>query len=170
MSKPNILVIAQDTSTQDEFKDILSDEFEHVVALNGIDGVALSRMTRPAIVFVDFKIPNLNAVGVCKSLLANEKVRSIPVIVLADTANVNGELKTLSNFGGVLQRPIQAQQVKSKIHLALEAGQAPGEGPGGNLCRWNRQPLFHHGYGCGAQGPGDPCGCPFEGYQGRRHL
>lgn len=129
MNKPNILVIAQDTSTQDEFKNILADEFEHLVALNGIDGVAISRMTRPAIVFVDLNIPQINAVGVCKSLLTNEKVRTIPVIVLADTANVNGELKTLSNFGGALQRPIQAEKVKSKIQLALE-GRAGEEGVG----------------------------------------
>lgn len=124
MSKPNVLVITQDTSTQDEFRDILSNEFEHLAALNGIDGVAISRLTRPTIVFVDLNIPQLNAVGVCKSLLSNEKVRSIPVIVVADTANVNGELKTLGNFRGILQRPIQAQEVKSKIQSALE-----GKGP-----------------------------------------
>ncbi len=120
MGKPNVLVIVQDTSTQNEFRDILSNEFEHLVALNGVDGVAISRMTKPAIVFVDLNIPQLNAVGVCKFLLSNEKVRTIPVIVVADTANVNGELKTLSNFGGVVQRPIQAQQVKSKIQRALK--------------------------------------------------
>ena len=128
MSKPNVLVIAQDTSTQDKFRDILSNEFEQLVALNGVDGVAISRMTRPTIVFVDLNIPQLKAVGVCKSLLSNEKVRSIPVIIVADTANVNGELKTLSNFSGVLQRPIQAQEVKTKIQSAIKGkGLAAGQ-------------------------------------------
>lgn len=128
MNKPNVLVIAQDTSTQNSFRDILSNEFEQLVALNGIDGVAISRMTRPTIVFVDLNIPQLKAVGVCKSLLSNEKVRSIPVIVVADTANVNGELKTLSNFSGVLQRPIQAQEVKTKIQSAIKGkGLAAGQ-------------------------------------------
>jgi len=125
MSKPNVLVIVQDTSTQDEFKDILANEFEHLIASNGVDGIAISRMTRPTIVFVDLNIPQLNAVGVCKSLLSSEKARSIPVIVVADSANVNGELKTLSNFSGVLQRPIQAQEVKSKIQSVLEGKAGP---------------------------------------------
>jgi len=120
MNKPNVLVITQDPSTQEEFREILADEFEHLVALNGVDGLAISRLTRPVVVFVDLNLPHPKVVRICKSLLSNEKVRSIPVIVLADTANVNGELKTLSNFSGVLQRPIQAQHVKSKIQLALE--------------------------------------------------
>jgi CheY-like chemotaxis protein len=125
MNKPHVLVITQDMSTQDEFREILENEFEHVAAFDGIDGIAISRMLRPAVVFVDFQMPQLNAVGVCKSLLSHEKVRSIPVFVLADTANVNGELKVLSNFKGVVQKPIQVQQVKTKIQLAIEGKAAP---------------------------------------------
>ena len=140
MSKPNVLIIAHETQTQDEFKNILANDFEHMVVSNGIDGIALSRMVRPSVVFVDLNIPQLEAVGVCKSLLANTAVQSIPVVVVADTGNVNGELKTLSNFKGVVQRPLQAQAVKSKIQLAIEgkpgqaghqtqAATAPREGP-----------------------------------------
>ena len=40
MSKPNVLVIAQESSTQDEFKSILTGDFGYVAALNGVDGVA----------------------------------------------------------------------------------------------------------------------------------
>jgi DNA-binding response OmpR family regulator len=138
MNKPNIVVITQDTSTQEEFRDILANEFEHLAAFNGVDGIALSRMTRPVIVFVDLNVPRLNAVGICKSLLSHEKIRSIPVIVLADTANVNGELKMLSNFKGVLQKPIQAQQVKSKIQLALE-GKVSAEVPGEQKTGFKRE-------------------------------
>jgi len=63
MNKPHILVITQDTSTQDEFREILSDEFEHLVALSGVDGIVISRMTRPAVVFVDLNLPQPNVVG-----------------------------------------------------------------------------------------------------------
>jgi len=127
MSKPNVLVIVQEANTQDEFKRILANDFGYVAASNGVDGVALSRMMRPSIVFVDLKIPQLEAVGVCKSLLSSDSVRSIPVFVVADTANVNGELKTLSNFKGVVQRPLKAQEITSKIHTAIEGKAGLGE-------------------------------------------
>lgn len=120
MSKPNVLVITQDSAIQDEFRDMLADEFEQVSALNSIDGIALSRMLRPTVVFVEQHLPHLQAVGVCKSLLANEKVRSIPVIVIADTESVNGELKTLSNVKGVVQQPLQQADVRAKIQMAVE--------------------------------------------------
>ncbi len=127
MSKPKILVIAQETNTQDEFKRILAHDFGCVSASTGVDGVALSRMIKPSIVFVDQKIPTLKAVGVCKSLLSNENVRLIPVFVVADTGSVNGELKTLANFKGVVQRPLQAQDITSKIQAALEGKSHQGE-------------------------------------------
>ena len=126
MSKPNVLVITQQTAIQDEFKNILANKYEHLTALNGIDGVVISRMAQPAIIVVDLTIAQPSAVEICKALLSDEGVRSIPVIVLADTPNVDGELSTLENFKEVLQRPIQAEKVRSRIQSALEA--VPGAG------------------------------------------
>ncbi|MCP4398479.1 MAG: response regulator [bacterium] len=119
MSKPNVLVIAQHAETQEEFKNILAGDYEHLTASNGVDGVAISRMARPAVIFVDANITKPEAAGVCKSLLSHETVKSIPVVALADTASVNGELSSLANFKGVLQRPIQADQVKTKIQTVV---------------------------------------------------
>ena len=115
MSKPNVLVIAQHAETQEEFKDIFAGEYEHLAASNGVDGVAISRMARPAVIFVDANIAKPEAAGICKSLLSHDGVKSIPVLALADTENVNGELSSLANLKGVLQRPIQADQIKAKI-------------------------------------------------------
>lgn len=127
MSKPNIVVIAQEEGTHDEFTRILADEFGCVRASTGVDGVALSRMVRPSAVFVDQHIPELHAVGVCKSLLSHEQARAIPVFVLAESESVNGELTSLANVKGVIQRPLQAQDITSKIQSAL-AGPAAGGG------------------------------------------
>ena len=124
MSKPTILVIAQEVNTQDEFKHVLADNFGCVAASTGVDGVVLARMMKPSVVFVDQNIPKPDAVGVCKSLLSNDNVRSIPVIVMADTESVNGELKSLANFNGVVQRPLQSRDITSKIQSALK-GKAP---------------------------------------------
>ena len=128
MNKPSIIVIADDLKTQEEFKRILEhSDYEHVVARNGIDGVALSRMVIPSAIVVDKEIPQLRAIGVCKSLLADDRVRAIPVIVLAETASVDGELTTFSNFGGVLQRPIEENAVKSTLQTAFEAKRKVGK-------------------------------------------
>lgn len=122
MSKPTIVVIAEDVATQEEFKRILeNNEYEHVIARSGVDGIAISRMITPQVVVVERNIPQLQALGVCKSLLADDHARSIPVLVLSEDANVDGEISTLSNFVGVLQRPIQEDTVKTRLQAALEA-------------------------------------------------
>ena len=122
MNKPTIVIIAEEVATQEEFKRILEkNDYEHVIARNGIDGVAIARMIRPVAVVVEKDSVQLHALGVCKSLLADEHARSIPVLVLSDAASVDGELSTLSNFGGGLQRPIQEDVVKSRLQAAIEA-------------------------------------------------
>ena len=88
MSKPNVLIIAHETQTQDEFKNILANDFEHMVASNGVDGIALSRMVRPSVVFVDLNIPQLEAVGVCKLLLANAAGQSLRADRMSGTGAV----------------------------------------------------------------------------------
>ena len=122
MSKPNVLVIAQHAETQEEFKDILAGDYEYLAASNGVDGVVISRMARPAVIFVDSTIAKPEAAGICKSLLSHDTVKSIPVLALAGTGSVNGELSSLANVKGVLQRPIQAEQVKTKIQSVVGAG------------------------------------------------
>lgn len=125
MNKPNVVVIAKDSSTQEEFKQILADEFEHFAALNGLDGVAISRMTKPSVVFVDMNSEQVHAFGVCQSLASVENVRTIPVFVIADTAEVHGELRALPNVKGIIQRPINGQQVKSKLQESLRKPASP---------------------------------------------
>ncbi len=126
MSKPNVLVITQHQGTEEELHAIFAQDYHHFSANNGIDGVAISRIARPAVIVIERDLPRFQAAGICKSLLANESVRSIPVLVLAETAEVDGELRSLANVKGVLQRPFQAEDVKSKIQTALSSAPAAG--------------------------------------------
>ena len=127
MSKPNVLVITEQTDMQDELQTILTEQYEYLAAHTGVDGVAISRMARPAAIFVDMNIPRFQAVGVCKSLLANEHARTIPVFVVADeSAQTDGDLSALANFKGMIPRPFHADDVKSKLHAALSGAPVAG--------------------------------------------
>ena len=127
MSKPNVLVITEQTDMQDELQTILTEHYEYLAAHTGVDGVAISRMARPAAIFVDMNLPRFQAVGVCKSLLANEHARTIPVFVVADeSAQADGDLSALANFKGMLPRPFHADDVKSKLQAALSGAPVSG--------------------------------------------
>lgn len=125
MSKPNVLVITQHQDSVDELKTIFAREYQPLSANNGVDGVAISRLARPAVIVIERDLPTFQAAGVCKSLLANEDARSIPVLVLAETENVDGELRAFANVKGVIQRPFQAEQVISKIQGVLSNAPTP---------------------------------------------
>ncbi|GAK50652.1 response regulator receiver protein [Candidatus Moduliflexus flocculans] len=125
MSKPNVLVITQHQDSVEELKTIFAREYQPLSANNGVDGVAISRLARPAVIVIERDLPTFQAAGVCKSLLANEDARSIPVLVLAETENVDGELSAFANVKGVIQRPFQAKQVMSKIQSVLSNAPTP---------------------------------------------
>ncbi|PID58633.1 hypothetical protein CSB45_03560 [candidate division KSB3 bacterium] len=126
MSKLNVLVIAEHAETQEEFKSILAGEYEILTASNGVDGVAISRMARPSVIFLDADIAQPNAAGICHSLLAHDDVKSIPVLALANSEHLTGALSSLANLKGVLQRPLQADRVRTKMQEVAGAAAAAG--------------------------------------------
>ncbi len=128
MSKPNVLVIAEHTETHKNFQHILADEYEYLAAFNGIDGVVISHLARPSVIFVEHDLNKPHTVSICKSLLSDRSVHSIPIIVLADSSGVNGELRALANYKGVIQKPLQAEQVKTHIKSVLVAARGAGAG------------------------------------------
>ncbi|MBD3308103.1 response regulator, partial [candidate division KSB3 bacterium] len=134
MDKPNVVVIAQDTDTQNTLKTMLVDDYDYIGAFNGMNGIAISQMVRPTVVFVDLHATPAEAVGICKALSSSETGPSIPVVVVAESPNVDGELTSLANFGGVLQIPLQADAVKAKLQWAQETSStqtsAAGPSPG----------------------------------------
>ncbi|PIE33786.1 hypothetical protein CSA56_09740 [candidate division KSB3 bacterium] len=127
MSKPNVLVIAEHTDVHHTMKTILADEYEYLAASNGIDGVAMSRMARPSVIFIDHNLNQPHAAGICKSLSFHKGARSIPILVLADTTDVNGDFRTLPNYKGVIPKPFQADQIRTHLQNVLTA---PGAATG----------------------------------------
>jgi len=126
MSKPNVLVITQHQNSVEELKTIFAHEYQSLSANNGVDGMAISRLARPAVILIERDLPKFQAAGMCKSLLALEGVRSIPVLVVAESEEAIDDLSAFVNVKGIVQRPFQAEEVKSKIQHAMSSVSTSG--------------------------------------------
>ena len=64
-------------------EDILEGSFETLVSISGEDGLETARQHQPDVIFLDVIMPGLSGIEVLKELKADEKLKSIPVILVS---------------------------------------------------------------------------------------
>jgi len=78
-----ILYADDDPDTQEIIKDILSKEgYEVIIAKDGNEALNLTKINKPDLVVLDYLMPGLNGVEVCKALKADNETKCIPVIMI----------------------------------------------------------------------------------------
>ncbi len=81
-----ILFIEDESSLQKTFGDALAQEGLQIVpALDGKNGLRLAKETRPDLILLDLRLPDLYGIEVLKELKKSEDTKHIPVIVLTNS-------------------------------------------------------------------------------------
>ena len=79
-----VLVMEDDTAIRATLIDILElNGYGVIHATNGPDGVALAQRHRPDVILTDIAMPGLNGFEVIRTLHADERTRSIPIIIVS---------------------------------------------------------------------------------------
>lgn len=102
-TKKRILVVEDEQDTAAMIARFLGDEFDTVVATNGVDGLALAQQEpRPDLVIVDIMMPKLDGVSMTKRLREHEPTRRVPIIFLTakDRVGVHGDRRDPEPFAG----------------------------------------------------------------------
>jgi signal transduction histidine kinase/DNA-binding response OmpR family regulator len=116
---PVVVVGAPDAGTRREVRRVAEDMgfTVHEVA-DGVEAVEAASRLRPVAVVLDRILPRLRAEEVAERLLASKATRAVPLLVLAEAADL-GERADL--FRACLPRPLDRRQLEA----ALEALGAP---------------------------------------------
>ncbi|MBU0935819.1 MAG: response regulator [Spirochaetes bacterium] len=92
--------------------------FQIIEAVNGREAVERAIETRPAIVFMDIKMPVLDGYGAVKLLKENPQTAALKVFALTASAFTHDEKKIVAaGFDGFLAKPFKTGQL---YHLILE--------------------------------------------------
>jgi two-component system, sensor histidine kinase and response regulator len=121
-SSAKIMVIEDDSAIRATLIDILELNGHTVVhAANGTDGVALARRARPDVILTDISMPGLDGFDVIRALHADERTRSIPIIIIS--ASVEPErMRQGMDLGAedFIVKPFTEDQVLGSIRARLE--------------------------------------------------
>jgi DNA-binding response OmpR family regulator len=94
---------------------------------NGIDAVRLAEATAPDLVVADVTLPDKDGFQVAEALMAAEKTRSCPVLILSGTLVAFDEERFRKcGARGVLFKPFESQELIDKVHEMLRGAEEAG--------------------------------------------
>ena len=83
-----VLVVDDNPDVRDILSDFLDNEgYEVILATNGEEAIELAETENPQVILLDIKMPGIDGIEVCNRLKANEKTRSIPIIIMTAYAD-----------------------------------------------------------------------------------
>jgi len=94
-----ILIIEDDTSLQDIYKKMLTDEgFDVVCKTTGQEGLDQAKKEKPNLIILDIMLPlgKMNGFDVLEMLKRDSEMKNIPILVLT---NLDSEEKTAREIG-----------------------------------------------------------------------
>jgi len=82
---PNVLIVDDDTDVRNVIAEALQtgDEINITEARNGIDALLAIGRSKPDMIILDVRMPNMNGYDVCERLKADNDVRKIKIIAIS---------------------------------------------------------------------------------------
>lgn len=122
--KRRVLVVDDDTDYLAVMAMALGQEFNVILASDGMYGLELTRQARPDAVILDLMMPDVSGVEFIRNLRADALTREVPVIIV--TAKRCDErmrefFETDCRASGLLEKGIGLDALRQEIESALPA-------------------------------------------------
>ncbi|ETZ18524.1 Two-component response regulator [Borrelia duttonii CR2A] len=99
--EPQKLLLVDDTPTNlDLLLDILQNDYDIRVALNGFDALKQVEIDKPDLILLDVLLPDVSGYEVCRRLKNDPETRDISVIFISSRNSTDAQLEGF-NVGGV---------------------------------------------------------------------
>ncbi|HRY28421.1 MAG TPA: response regulator transcription factor [Elusimicrobiota bacterium] len=116
-----ILVVEDDPDVMAFVRAGLSfKEYDTLEAMNGRDAVAAAKGKLPDLILLDLMLPDMDGMEVCRQLKADEKTKSIPIIMITarhDVADIVRGLETGAN--DYVTKPFDVMELVARVRTQL---------------------------------------------------
>ena len=115
-----ILLADDDADIQEIAKVILTKEgYEAIIAKDGNEALELAKANNPDLIILDYLMPGLDGLEVCRALKKEEALKNIPVLIITAHA---GEKERSLDAGAVdfLTKPVEKADLLHRIKSVLK--------------------------------------------------
>ncbi len=115
--KKTILIVDDMPENIDILRGLLADQFSIKAATNGETALKIAgTMPPPDMILLDILMPGTDGYQVCKTLKANAKTKSIPVIFLTSKNEINDKTEAIdAGAADYITKPYDADYIKQII-------------------------------------------------------
>jgi len=121
LTNPKILVIEDEPSQVELLRYNLSRQgFEVFIAMDGEDGLHAAREDPPDLILLDWMLPSLPGVEVCRQLRRHKSTREIPIIMLTARSEERDKVRGLDiGADDYVTKPYSVKELIARVHAAL---------------------------------------------------
>lgn len=121
MMKPHILLIEDDLSLTELIRYNLEQEgFVVACSADGEEGLLLAEETPPDLVVLDWMLPNLSGIEICRRLRRGERTAAVPVIMLTARAEESDRIRGLdTGADDYVTKPFSIRELIARINATL---------------------------------------------------
>ena len=126
MDRQKTIMIVDDTEMNiDILVEALNDDYELLIAINGLDAIELIEEQKPDLILLDIMMPEMDGYEVLKKLKENLDLEPIPVILLSAITDSDSKNKGFS-LGAVdyVTKPFEIVEVKARVKTQLRLEEA----------------------------------------------
>src|SRR5471030_1609892 len=126
MDRQKTIMIVDDTEINiDILVEALNDDYELIVAINGLEAIELIEEQKPDLILLDIMMPEMDGYEVLKRLKENLDLEPIPVILLSAITDSDSKNKGFS-LGAVdyVTKPFEIVEVKARVKTQLRFEEA----------------------------------------------
>ena len=121
-AKQKILIVEDDLDVADMLNAYFRVQGYEVLTVNyGEDGVRACQTSRPDIVILDIRLPDIDGYAVARQLRANRRTAGIPIIFLTEKRDRSEKLQGLElGADDYITKPFDVQELRLRIRNALK--------------------------------------------------
>jgi len=115
-----VLVVDDSTVDLNSLKTILADIGCHVLtASGGVEAIAKAKSEKPAIVFLDIVMPDMDGYEACRQLAADPATKHIPVVFVTHKGQKADQVwGQLQGARGYIVKPARPEQIVEQLKAA----------------------------------------------------
>ncbi len=119
--RPRILWADDNADMRDYVRRLLAEHYEVTAVPDGTTAVAAALAAPPDLVLTDVMMPGLDGFGVLRELRADERTRTVPVILLSARAGEEAAVEGLdAGADDYLVKPFAARELLARVRTHLE--------------------------------------------------
>jgi len=119
---PVMLIIEDNPELRNLLNDFFSNDFETVMAENGLQGLERALDLQPDIVLSDVMMPEMDGIELCTNLKKDEKTSHIPIILLTSRTPIIFKIEGLdSGADDYITKPFNLKMLEVRVWNLLES-------------------------------------------------